>query len=62
LQGVVDRVQWSIGGQPSSIGGMKQIETDDILELRIPTGFNIEEMGVVERFSKGRVLLSFPNE
>ena len=62
LQGVVDRVKWSIAGQSMTFGSIPETEVEDVLELMIPPGFSMDDMGVVERFTKGRVLLTFPNE
>ena len=62
LQGVVDRVKWTLSGHGNPIGNVRLPEIEDVLEIRVPLGFSVADMGIVERFSKGRVLLSFPNE
>jgi hypothetical protein len=60
IQGVVDRVKWTI---PDTSKHDPQIKEEvEILEIRIPMGFNFGNLGFVEKFSKGRVMFSFPSE
>ena len=56
LQGKMDRVKWTIKTEAQ----VPQETTDEVLEIRIPLGYDFVEMGIVEKFDKGRVLLSFP--
>ena len=52
----MDRVKWTIKTQNQCTEDL----TEEILEVRIPLGYEFTEMGVIEKFDKGRVLLSFP--
>ena len=55
-------MKWNLAGHANTVGNHKISPVEDVLEIRIPLGFSVSDMGIVERFSKGRVLLSFPNE
>jgi hypothetical protein len=61
LQGTVDRVKWTLNNA-NSVGNLRLPDVEDVIEIKIPSGFDVNDVGLVERFSKGRVLLSFPNE
>lgn len=58
LQGKTDRVKWTIRTDTS---GTKCVpESDEVLQIRVPLGYDLDEMGIIEKFEKGRILLSFP--
>ena len=61
LQGVVDRIRWTLESTTSSAKADSHM-SDEVLEMRIPMGYSLSDMGFVERFTKGRVLMTFPRE
>ncbi len=56
LQGKMDRVKWTIKTNNQQL----QDKGDEVFEIRIPLGYEFMEMGIIEKFEKGRILLSFP--
>lgn len=58
LQGKTDRVKWTIRTEMS--GQEDLSDNDEVLQIRVPLGYDLDEMGIIEKFEKGRILLSFP--
>jgi hypothetical protein len=54
-------VKWTLQGPLGDHVSDNASSVRDVIEIKVPRGFNIADVGIVERFSKGRVLLSFPN-
>ena len=61
VQGIIDRIKWSLPGTVYESSPETAAELRDVIEIKIPNGFSVDDLGIVERFSKGRALLSFPN-
>jgi len=53
----MDRVKWTI---KTASDQQDRSPIDEVLEIRVPLGYDIADMGIIEKFEKGRVLLSFP--
>ena len=54
IQGVVDRVKWTIECE-------EDIKLNsEHLEFTIPQGYDFTEVSLVEKLEKGRILFSFP--
>lgn len=62
LEGLVDRVKWTFPNTDSDSSETKWSSEYDVLQLHIPLGYSISNMGFIEKFARGRVLLSFPIE
>jgi hypothetical protein len=58
LQGKTDRVKWTIRTEIPD--PQEEQQNAEVLQLRVPLGYDLEEMGIIEKFEKGRILLSFP--
>jgi hypothetical protein len=58
LQGAVDRVSWTLD---NAAPGDEEI-VHDIVEFTIPKAYNFSDVNIIEKFHKGRVLLSFPRK
>lgn len=52
----MDRVKWTIQTNNQQL----RDHGDEVFEIRIPLGYEFMEMGIIEKFEKGRILLSFP--
>ena len=52
----MDRVKWTIKTNNQKLHD----NGDEVFEIRIPLGYEFMEMGIIEKFEKGRILLSFP--
>ena len=55
LEGHIDRVQWTLEDPSDRIRA-----ESDVLELLVPDDYDFQDVGLVEKLNKGRILLSFP--
>ena len=60
IVGVVNRVKWTLETDESA-HGVDMLIPDDVLELQIPLGYDVLNMSIVEKFTRGRFLISFPS-
>jgi hypothetical protein len=56
IVGHVDRVKWTI----ETNNELQETFPVEILELKLPLEYNLLDMALIEKFSKGRVLFTFP--